>query len=469
MKHASRNWRKRSQNKKPLPAEPPPATPAVWEEAPVARHQFGATLMELFAELVLKAATSQRAAAAVLKIVARHLPGLKRIPCANSGRLWLMRLGLYALRCPKEPANDWAWIMDHTVQLGPWKALVIVGVRLSAWRAKQAPLEHEDLTLFDVTPMQQSSGEAVAARLRATMQESGVVPAAVLSDEGAELKKATALLREESPPLWKAPHVHDIKHKAAAILKKELHRDKTWQSFVTRTNRTKLQVTLTKLAFLVPPGLKNKARYMNLDGVVRWGCRALAFLDCPRDFPGQKLDRSRLRQKLGWLRAYRRPLAAWDALLGVAAAAESYVRRAGYHPAAAEELEKELLALGRTPACRRMKAGLVAFVAEQSKGLAPGQHLLGSSEVLESLLGKYKRIQGTHSKGGMTGSLLTLGAAVLTKSTAMVQTAMAAVPVAAVGQWVREKLGLTIPAQQALAFPRNKNALKTSVRPQFSF
>jgi len=29
--------------------------------------------------------------------------------------------------------------------------------------------------------------------------------------------------------------------------------------------------------------------------------------------------------------------------------------------------------------------------------------------MLESLLGKYKRIQGTHSKGGMTGALGVLG------------------------------------------------------------
>jgi hypothetical protein len=359
--------------------------------------------------------------------------------------------------------------MDHTVQLGPWKCLVIVGVRLSAWRRKEGPLEHEDLTLLNLTPMERSSGEAVAAQLRETKEESGIVPAAVLSDEGAELKKAMALLREESP-LWQpVPHVYDIKHKVATILKKELHRDKTWQSFVTQTNRTKLQVTLTELAFLVPPGLKNKARYMNLDMLVDWGCRVLAYLDAPRDFPGQKVDQQKLRQKLGWLREYRWPLAAWAELLEVAARAETCVRREGYHARAAEELEQELRSLAQTPASLRLKAGLVAFVAEQAKHLPAEQHVLGSSEVLESLLGKYKRIQGTHSKGGMTGSLLSIGAAVLKKSTTVIQTAMATVPVEAVGQWVRDKLGLTIPAQQALAFQRNKNGPKqpTSLQPSF--
>jgi len=425
--------------------------------------------MALFAELVLKAPTSQRAAAAALEILGPYIPGLERVPTANSGRLWLMRLGLYELRRPKEAADDWVWVMDHTVQLGPWKCLVIVGVRLSAWRQMGRPLEHEDLTLLNLTPMEQSTGEAVAAELRKTKEEGGIVPAAFLSDEGAELKNAVALFRRESPAFQQIPHLYDIKHKVATFLKKELHEDKTWQSFVTLTNRTKLRVTLTELAFLVPPGLRNKARYMNLDTLVDWGRRVLAYLDAPRDFPGQPLNRQKLQQKLGWLNEYRGPLAVWAELLEVAALAEAYVRREGYHDHAAEELERGLGALARTPAGLRLKGRIVAFVAEQATNLAPGQHVLGSSEVLESLLGKYKRIQGTHSKGGMTGSLLSIGAAVIKKTTTAVQTAMGTVPVAAVREWVRDKLGLTIPAQQAFAFPRNKNSPKNATGPYPTF
>ena len=90
---------------------------------------------------------------------------------------------------------------------------------------------------------------------------------------------------------------------------------------------------------------------------------------------------------------------------------------------------------------------------------------MGSSEILESLLGKYKRIQGTHSKGGMTGSLLNIGAAVSRKTSDTIRKALASVPVAAVGRWIRENLGLTISAQQALAFRWNKNSPQT---PNFS-
>jgi hypothetical protein len=443
----------------PCPA-PATAAPAALDVTPVAGHQFGAGLIALFVDLVLKAATSQRAAAAVLELVAPYVPGVPRVPCANAGRLWLMRLGLFELLRKKEAAKDWVWIMDHTVQLGPHKCLVIVGVRLSAWRRKKTPLEHEDLSLLSLVPMEQSTAVAVAEQLEATRKAMGVAPVAVLSDEGAELKSGMALFRQQSPAARRVPHVLDIKHKVAILLKRELEDDATWQSFVTRSNRTKLQTTLTELAFLVPPSLRTKARYMNLDTLVEWGGRALAYLDDPRDLPGQTVDRKRLQQKLGWLAEYRAALAAWAELLAVAKRTVSYVRRKGYHRQAAKQLKKHLLPLARTRAGIRLQAEILEFIMEQSRSVKKGWHILGSSEVLESLLGKYKRIQGTHSKGGMTGSLLNIGAAVLRKTSDIIHKALTSVPVAAVGKWIRENLGLTIPAQQALAFQGNKNCPK---------
>jgi hypothetical protein len=334
-------------------------------------------------------------------------------------------------------------------------------VRLSAWRSKQAALEHEDLTLFNLTPMQQSTGEAVAAQLEGTCKQTGIVPAAVLSDEGAELKSGMALCRGRAEAWRTTPHVHDIKHKAATFLKRELHGNRTWNAFVLQTNRTKLRVTLTSLAFLVPPGLKNKARYMNLDALVGWGSRVLAYLDNPRDFAAETVDRKKLCEKLGWLRRYRRALAQWAELLEIARRAETYVRREGYHCEAAAELDADLKIAARSAMGHRLRNRLHAFVIQQGQGIPRDERLLGSSEVLESLLGKYKRIQGTHSAGGMTGSLLNIGTAVLTKTSETVQQALTATPVAAVGQWVREKLGLTIPAQQSLLLRQNKNCAKT--------
>ena len=422
------------------------------EGNPVARHQFSAETISMFIDLVLSGPVSQRAAASVLNLLAYWLNWDEaRLPCANSGRLWMVRVGLFALTCEKQPADDWLWMMDHTVQLGPWKCLVIVGIRLSAWQSLDRPLCHEDLALLNLTPMKTANKEAVAEELKRTSVEMGV-PVAVLSDEGTELKGGMDLYRQQLPTgTSKPPHLHDIKHKAATLLKKELQATDSWDQFVKHLTRTKLNVTLTDLAFLNPPRLRNKARFMNLESVVKWGWRVLQFIKEPKDFPDDPIDLEKLELKLGWLREFERELREWAKVLAVIEATEKYVRCYGYHKQAGRELEKVLQPLAKRGSSRRLMKGLLDFVKQESDKLKKGQRVLGHTEVLESLLGKYKQIQGRHSQGGMTASLLNIGVIVLKKSPQVIQQALAAIPVKAVNEWVRSSLGQTVASRRKLA------------------
>jgi len=417
-----------------------------------ARHGFSVGIVDFFLRLVTEAATSLRGAAAVLRLCARYLPHTHRTPVWNSGRWWLLRVGLFALRAQPARGDDWVWMMDHTVQLGPWKCLVIVGIRLSAWADDRRPLRHADMTLLNLTPMEQSSGEAVCRQLQATTAKTGV-PCAVLSDGGTDLKRAMELFQADHPHV---PHVRDLKHAHARLLKRELEQDGRWQSFVTKVNQTKLGVTQTALAFLNPPALKTKARYMNLDTLVTWGGQALAYLDHPRDFPHQRVDRRKLRAKLGWLRPYRRALQRWAELLALARAAEDYVHHEGLHARIGDALRQRLQPLVATAAGRRFHDAQLQFLQQQSQSLAPGERMLGSTEVLESIIGKYKRLQSTHSKGGMTAMLLGMGAIVGKPTTATLAKALATIRTQDVIDWCRQTFGTTTASQRKLAFSATK-------------
>jgi hypothetical protein len=261
-----------------------------------------------------------------------------------------------------------------------------------------------------------------------------------------------AIFQEQLPEKsLRPPHLHDIKHKAAILLKQELEATDTWNSFVQRLTRTKVNVVLTSLAFLNPPRLRNKARLMNLACVVKWGTRVLRFVKTPGDFPDDPIDIDKLEAKLGWLREYEKPLNEWGELLTVIEAAEDYVRRKGYHKRARSELEKRLKPLAKKAPSKRLSQGLLDFVKQESTKLKKGQRVLGHTEVLESLLGKYKQIQGRHSQGGMTASLLNIGAAVTKRTPEMLKSALEATPVTSVYEWVRENLGQTIASKQAIA------------------
>lgn len=423
----------------------------------LARHHYSVGLVQLFLKIVLSCAVSQRATAAVLDLIGFWLPGVERTPCANTGRMWQLRLGLYELTREKEQADDWVWIMDHTIQLGPWKCLVIVGLRLSAWSKDRGPLCHDDLQLLNLTPMEQATGERVHQALVETIAVTGV-PRQITSDGGTDLKKGVELLRKDHPEV---AHMHDITHKMALLLKKELEHNEQWTSFVTQSNKAKLGMTQTGLACLVSPSLKSKARYMNLDALVDWGQNILRYLDCPPTDPKAKVDMVKLEKKCGWIRQYRGPLQEWSELLTVAGNAEQYIREEGYHRAARGALEQQLAPLATTVRAQRMSAAVLDFVGHESAAAkSDDERLVGNSEVLESLIGKYKQLQSTHSKGGMTAMLLSFGAIVGKKTHETIRKALDCVKTSQVGEWCCKHFGITLQAQRMLAFARNKTEIQ---------
>jgi len=275
---------------------------------------------------------------------------------------------------------------------------------------------------------------------------------AVVSDEGTDLKRAMEFFHRDHPAVR---HQHDLKHKNALLLKKELEGDGRWGEFVKEANRTKLGTTQTSLAFLNPPGLKTKARYMNLDTLVSWGVRTLNYLDAGRTVADPAVDHRKVQEKLGWLRSYRQDLKRWSELLKVAQTTEKAVQ-GGVHPLICDELRPQLRRQAMTPAAQRMSRNILAFLKTQSSDMQADERLIGSSEVLESIIGRYKRLQSCHSKGGMTAMLLSIGAMIGQKTRLTIVNALQQIRTVDVHKWCQEHLGRTLQSQRRLVLRATK-------------
>jgi hypothetical protein len=94
-------------------------------------HKYSVAHITLFIAFVLSGCTSLRGASRVIDTMLSFLELRQPVPSWYSGRLWLLRLGYYKLYREKEHADDWIWIVDHIVQLGSEKCLVILGIRQS--------------------------------------------------------------------------------------------------------------------------------------------------------------------------------------------------------------------------------------------------------------------------------------------------------------------------------------------------
>ena len=142
----------------------------------------------------------------------------------------------------------------------------------------------------------------------------------------------------------------------------------------------------------------------------------------------------------------------WQDLLQTAEAALSYLRREGYHARAAEELALLLEPLATADGAKRLAQAILEFVVAESAWAAAAKHLPASSEVLESLIGKGKRLEGQQSRSGFTKMVLGMAAAVTTPTQDLIQKAFQLVKTIDVLQWARDKLGVSVQSQRQAAF-----------------
>ena len=116
------------------------------------------------------------------------------------------------------------------------------------------------------------------------------------------------------------------------------------------------------------------------------------------------------------------------------------------------ELAQCLQPLACTEQAQRVGTELTAFVAQEAAQAHPDERLLGSSEIIESVLGKLKRLEQHQSRSGFTGLLLALCATVATTTTDVIQQALETVPTNAVMAWYRKNLGQSVQAKRRKAF-----------------
>jgi hypothetical protein len=409
----------------------------------------------LAVQLVTAVKLSIRSIPRVFTLVFGSLTGrpLDAMMSWTTVRCWLMRLGLYALRRPLERADDWAYLIDHTIQMGTVKCFAVVGLRLSEWPDRC--LCHGDLCLVALVPMEHSTGATVKRALEQAEQRTGV-PRLIVSDQGGDVLGGIVRYCQKHP---RTVATCDAAHKGANQLRQLLEADERWAGFVAHLGQTKAKLQQTSLACCMGPRLRPKARFMNLAAPLRWARWCLRLVDgsLPEGKPLTDrqqavlagIDRRELESKLGWLREYREAVEEWSQGHAVIQVVVRQVRRHGIDRDTVACLRQQLDELKLLPSARDTAEAMIRFVEEQAwVARLGGERLIGSTEVLESVFGDWKNLQGQQSDSGMTGLMLVLGALVSAWTPEEIKVALDATPWKAVQAWVDDQVGVTVQAQR---------------------
>ena len=172
---------------------------------------------------------------------------------------------------------------------------------------------------------------------------------------------------------------------------------------------------------------------MNLPDLLRWADQARQFLDDPHRNNGHLVERLYVNLDFAWLREFDAELDEWRTLLEIVEATLHYIRLEGYHRAAVAQLATLLTPLSaRHGSAQTLVDQILGFVRDQSAATRDDQRLVGSTECLESLIGRAKRLLGPHARRGMTRMILAAAATLADHSPDAIRTALEAVDTKAV-------------------------------------
>jgi hypothetical protein len=290
-----------------------------------------------------------------------------------------------------ERRDDWVVFLDHTMELGAARCLLVLGMPLDRWQRHGGALTHADVQVLMVEVVGHSTGAVVHDQLQRLVARIGV-PAQIVSDHGGDLAKGIALLCREHAGVV---DTYDVSHKLACLLRAELEPDRRWQEFLRLAGRSRAALQQAGGGVPWPPALRTKARYQNLEGLMAWGASIL------------KLDHAGLARRLGarrgvspaearrWfdrtvgrVRGFARDLASWRGLLRSIETTRRQIGAEGLHLASGHALEP--LLKGGDARVRRFAARVCEFVKAQGSRVPSGRRYVGCSDVIESIFGKYK-------------------------------------------------------------------------------
>jgi hypothetical protein len=325
-----------------------------------------------------------------------------------------------------------------------------MGVRLSSLDKPERSkvLLHEDLEPITLEPVRQSNGEIVYKQLTESIAKTGV-PRQIIGDRGSDLRSGIDKFLKDHP---ETAYIYDIKHFTADVLEKELKEDLMWVEFTKWASATRNSLHQTALSYLEPPNQRSKSRFMNLDILVDWGVHILSFFDSRDDHGIDPLELD-LMKKLSWVLDFRSDIAEWMGILELVEKTENFVRTKGLFLDCDKQL-RPLLRTGPGTSERtlRIRWRLIEHVIDESLKANPGECLIGSSEILESVFGKYKYMQDEHSKQNITAFVLSIAATVSLTTQDVVRRALETVPVKTVRAWIKQKFGQSAAAKRRAVF-----------------
>lgn len=489
------------------------------EMGPPFGHHYSVMEMHLVIGMYLDAGVGSRSVGRVLERIGEYFP--VAVPVYTTVLNWVYRCGLHVLNRPVAWRTDWIFVADHTIALGQAKCLVVLGITASELERTHYSPSHRDMQVLAIEVTAHSTGPWVAQVLERLAQRVGP-PVQIVADHGSDLHQGIELFQQHSPG---TVYTYDISHRIATLLKAELDKDARWNAFLAHCRDSLARFQQTDLAFLLPPRQRTKARFMHVDAHIEWAQRLLAYhdrgdfraiearfsLNWPRwqtlveqfgpeptlalrcliatPYPSEavfrqvletalgpdveRIDeafwhsadagRRRFLEGFGWVLDHRQDLADYAQLMVRSKTIQSHLKSEGLGKDARAALEKQLEPLSApAPRVAKLTERIFDHVEMESAKLPDNTTGLASSDIIESVFGKYKHFTAKGPLKEIGKLVLAIPTFVCDLSTHVIKEAVESIRTVDVDHWVDTHLGPSMLAKRKSALLPLKSDTKNA-------
>ncbi|WP_013334783.1 hypothetical protein [Gloeothece verrucosa] len=405
----------------------------------IAHHHYTLSTISIAVQQIITVGHSYRGVAKTMKLTSRD-----DSPHYSSIKTWVERIGLYELQRPKQSRDDWIYLVDLTVELGNTKSLVIYGIPHTIWLTQILPknrgLKPTDGEILTVEVTEQATGEWVYSALASLSQKTGT-PFQIISDQASNLKKGIELFQTLHPQVI---YTYDVTHAMANLLKRKLLDDELFQNFLQECHLCRQQVQQTELAFAAPPSQRSKCRYFNLYGLINWATKILgsSLSLFSQLIPGISLSQLalRLEEKFGWLSAYGFSLWLWQYLILMTHTLLKQLKTLGLNSDSVTLYKQSLSSLKIPESLAPFTEQILTYLNQQIHS-THSLPLLATTDVLESIFGRYKYFSERSPIKELRSSLLTIPLTTINFTPEFIRNALTTVRSVDLSQWVNKTFG----------------------------
>ncbi len=287
--------------------------------------------------------------------------------------------------------RDYAGIVDDSMMIGSEKLLLTIGIPAEH---QERPLDCSDVRILDLAISNSWNGEKIGEQLVKARDKVGHNLLYVISDNASIMKKGIRCANMNQ--------CRDISHSLGMYLERTYKNDPDFNHYLKSMTESKAKHNMKTIAYLLPPTQRTIARFINLSNWVKW---SLKMLDIYHTLNSEE------REVFAYIPAHASLIAELSDVIKCVADIEYFCKHRGLSDETVYECQNSIRKYLSNGNLRMINLGksIIDFLKQELEQIdLKNIAINNSSDIIESLFGKYKARKSPNKLYGITSHILFL-------------------------------------------------------------